>query len=64
MGKRGEWNVHPTSLLYEMERRVAALVPRYFSPAGVLEQVARFLQAPADAELRCVPRPHAVQPPS
>ena len=64
MGKRGDWSVHPTSLAYEMERRLAVLAPRYFTPEAVMDQVERFVRSPSTAELRCVPRPRTAQPPA
>lgn len=46
MGPRGNWTLPPTSLLYEMERRVQAVGRGLFTIAGAIERVQHFVSNP------------------
>ena len=63
MGPRsGKWLLPTTSLLYEMERRTAALKEEFFTPQGVLTHIEQLVQEPHSAALKCVPRPQTALP--
>ena len=52
----------PSSLVYEMERRVLGVSNDYFTYAAVMKHIEAYMLSPVGAALKCVPRPAAPRP--
>ena len=50
------------SLVYEMERRVLGVSGQYFTYDAIMAQIEAYVVSPAEAALKCVPRPATVLP--
>ena len=60
---RANWTLPYGSLLHEMERRILTVAPRYFTYEGIVAAIEQLARSPADADLKCIPKPATLRGP-